>query len=724
MGGLYGALAGGGGGALLGGGTVALGELSSAAYTALGKMLGRAKVDDAAKALAVGADASATASGTANAGARVRISIDDALDAGASAEAAVESSAVPYVDEASEARKIILGARASEGELDDSIQRFTRLLTDEGSTVASNYQAMQSEAGIARKHALAEQVTWGAPISDIEAVAPVSVARDSLKAAISEAGANATGQSVTAIKRADAILEQTEKRMSEALAKGEIGRAFNALDDGKRGVQRLTSQSKDAFMKDALKNISEQLRAHGEDASLWGELATNVQAPINKSWSTAIRASDSDFLRGAFKRIGEASGVDPWEGAQALDGRWVKGVLQGIGDEGSEQVVTEAQRMFRSRAVDMKTRARILGDESMQAMAEHAARFADTFDDAVNQVRRLKDAQEVFKKRAQLVEYLPLGLDKMAKGLASAYGRMSRNMVVEVDTSALSRAVSKATSETTAEAAAQAAHKAAVKGETSVQDAAEGLLARVGRSMARVSPTARTVRDAVSVLGVRLTLTDPKSYERAISRVQAMRDPESDERAEARGRAASLAIGSQEMADAFDAQMQRQADFLARKAGLSDRVPQGGAFDHLRPLTHSSHKAAKLARYARAVDDPQGALDRLKKGEVVQEDVEALREVYPRLYGSFAQRLIADASTLTKRPSLEARRALDAVLVSQPAQDLRLGQMQALAKSGIGANAQAADNAMGAPAVTPGNARPPELSEGMTTRNDQLMNGR
>jgi hypothetical protein len=227
-----------------------------------------------------------------------------------------------------------------------------------------------------------------------------------------------------------------------------------------------------------------------------------------------------------------------------------------------------------------------------------------------------------------------------------------------------------------------------------------------------------------SILGATLSVKDPESYEKAIERIQAMRDPDSDERNELRGKLATIALESPELADAIEDNIQRKADLLAAKAGPSHRLVSGrDMFERFDKPKRSPQKAAALARYARAIDDPKAAFERLKHGEVVAEDVEAIRDVAPQLYQRWVAQVLNEVARAKGAPSREARRALREVMPKSQ-EDLRLiAELQQLAASGIGAAAAAQEGAQAqesAQVVTPGNAKVPDLAGSLQTRNQQI----
>lgn len=266
----------------------------------------------------------------------------------------------------------------------------------------------------------------------------------------------------------------------------------------------------------------------------------------------------------------------------------------------------------------------------------------------------------------------------------------------------------------------KSAAKTAVTGEQAIVDAADGFVANLMRNARR---TAAAVEESASVLGAEIVVRDSRSYERAIERISAMQNPDSPERQQIRRNYAPVTEVAPQMSQAIDAHIQKTADFLAKKAGpRSTRPDKAGAFSHLAPPKHSEAKAAKLARYARAAEDPSAAVARLKRGEVVREDVETLRELYPRLWARFSARLAAQAADVKERPSQEAQAAFQLVMGAGDFQ--RVQALQALAKRGAGASAlQQERDQSSQQAIAPSRARPPDVAGAYATRSDRLVGG-
>jgi len=71
---------------------------------------------------------------------------------------------------------------------------------------------------------------------------------------------------------------------------------------------------------------------------------------------------------------------------------------------------------------------------------------------------------------------------------------------------------------------------------------------------------------------------------------------------------------------------------------LQSKIPtqeQGGAFDALPQLSNSD--ISKFNRYVKVADQPTYVLERIKEGNLLMQDVEALATIYPGLYGNMKE---------------------------------------------------------------------------------------
>lgn len=223
---------------------------------------------------------------------------------------------------------------------------------------------------------------------------------------------------------------------------------------------------------------------------------------------------------------------------------------------------------------------------------------------------------------------------------------------------------------------------------------------------------------------------DAKSHEEAIARIQDLQDPNSNDRRAIRNRMSHVRSIDPEMADMLDGHVQKIADFLAARAGVPTTQPQPGApiFDRFKQPAHAKGDTERLRRYARAAENPLGVMERIKGGDVSKEDVETLRELYPRMFARLQSRLLHGLTEMKSRPNYETRRAMEVLLgapVDGASRPEAIKAIQQQIANRVVPEVAAAE--MGSPSqggtVTPGNARPPEIAGAYATRNQQILWG-
>lgn len=125
---------------------------------------------------------------------------------------------------------------------------------------------------------------------------------------------------------------------------------------------------------------------------------------------------------------------------------------------------------------------------------------------------------------------------------------------------------------------------------------------------------------------------DPKAEFKARSRELAAFRASPGPRLEAA--TAGLAGARPEVRQAVAATVQRGVDFLASKMPRRPPAPAGLPAHLQREQTVSPSEASTWLRYARAVDNPLGVLEDARRGVLSREAIEAVKTVYPDIYGA------------------------------------------------------------------------------------------
>jgi len=125
---------------------------------------------------------------------------------------------------------------------------------------------------------------------------------------------------------------------------------------------------------------------------------------------------------------------------------------------------------------------------------------------------------------------------------------------------------------------------------------------------------------------------------------------------------APFALASPVVADHLETMGARRLEFLARKL---PRQPDMGLSIGPSRWQPSDMEMRKFARYAAAVEDPDGVADRLVDGTLTTEDAQVMREVYPEQLADITARVLEQLPTL--RATLPyARRLSLSILTGQP----------------------------------------------------------
>lgn len=116
------------------------------------------------------------------------------------------------------------------------------------------------------------------------------------------------------------------------------------------------------------------------------------------------------------------------------------------------------------------------------------------------------------------------------------------------------------------------------------------------------------------------------------------------------------------LADQLESVAARRLEFLATRIPRSPGLGGATGPDTWEP---SDFEIRAFARYAAAVEDPIGVLERAADGTMTTEDAEALREVYPEIYGAVQQEIRLRMSELRDQLPY-SRRLMLSILFNVP----------------------------------------------------------
>lgn len=261
--------------------------------------------------------------------------------------------------------------------------------------------------------------------------------------------------------------------------------------------------------------------------------------------------------------------------------------------------------------------------------------------------------------------------------------------------------------------------KTARAGEAAMEKAVGGFIEglKVGRAaLARAIPSTAAVAAA--------KLAKAETYEDAVKHVAEVANPDSPRRRAMKGQTEAVRTEYPALADAMESQTQRIGDFLAKKAGqISVKTRPGDPFGQLRKPRHDPGKAAKLAKYIDAAQNPQHVLDRIGKGQIRREDIETLREVYPRLYARLVEQVMVQIGDVKKLPSYDARVRLSHLLNTPADPTMRPEYIQLMQQTAASGAQEKAQNAQDGGTLSPSRRRAPEISGIYATRSQDLVGG-
>ena len=659
---------------------------------------------------------------------------DDALPAGAPGAGLVDDAAAPLAQRAGvgDTRQIIAGATAEDEavmealstplarrspdrlheasqKLDDVQQRSIREMRDSQQEIERLSDANREALSVAEKPEAVRKIIaeGGGPASAVDEQVLRTVG--SVSDAVQELAERADDYELggrSAIKLMARKMESLGARVDEVVSKyrsdpaEQAVQTFRLLDQVKRDLGKAQvaavrgpNGSQEAML--AIQDLREGLRGFLEDENVWGAGVAGFQRELNQSWAPLLDvdvAFARKFERGSKESF--ATGKSTYDLTRQLadaDTDSIAGMLRSVGRAESEQWEALYRLKLAREVAYQKKAAQLFGDspevvQRAQKMQEQARRNLKALDEAR---QTSLEAAEYAGQQAALEE-IPFIGGQLAKGRQSA----GKGLSWVRDKFGAAPSVS------------DDAARRAQEGAGAVRKAAGAILDAAKRSAPRAG---RAARAAGTYLGVRMGAElDASRYQQIGERVRELQDPESPARVRARDRTARLREQRPEVADALTAQLMRGAAFLGEK--FRSAAPSASdPFNRHREPKMDPRTMQKFLRYVDAVQDPQGALERAGRGELRREDIEVLREVYPRVYEDLVTDVLDRASRSSEMPDYQQRVKLGLLLgvptdPSMAPDALRSTMESAARLAGVGGPEEQG----GGPTVSPSNAKPPE----------------
>jgi hypothetical protein len=438
------------------------------------------------------------------------------------------------------------------------------------------------------------------------------------------------------------VLESRDalKRVDKSLAEGKLDDVFDTYDEHKRFLGH-AQYTKNQKVQEFARAEYERARAHLEDEALYGKFAT-MQKHVNPVKTEEIRRTRDGDLSGLFTRSGNAS-EDPFELLDKTNRQSLGSTLNQLGVEELREKEATIRRYLRAKVASADVWSQYFGDAASKAAAASMRDQAQRIEDQLTAVALTKRDAKRWERTRKALEGIPLVGGAIVKGAETA-----------------ARAV-----QTAERVTPSGAIGAATRGQEATQSASKGFLRalreNVSKSASKIRRAARPAFASTVILGVRQH--EKERDQKVAARVRELSDPGSQARARIRENLAPVRLEEPARAAAFEAQVQRTADFLAHKASETFReAPSNDLWARMREQRVDPVARERFAVYAHAAENPKAVLDAIAKGDVSREEIETLRELYPRLYGQVVQDVMHGLADLKELPSYRERVKLGILL--------------------------------------------------------------
>lgn len=635
----HGALVGG----LLGGGIGGVELGAGAAKNSIGRLLSRAQTgEQATKALAQG-----------KLGGLV-----DGYAKAAAATSGTDANVIRELLENPEARRVAAfeapamreqAARDVKVHLDDLLES-TKGLTDEARGALKREYVAKAVAGVDKKQAA--ETAWST-ISNLKA---------DVQAMASDAKKYGLGST---LKSMDEYLEGQAGRIRKAAQADDVAEMFSTLDDTKRALGKWTKaaqaveKSPDPLKlvrgretRDELQAMYERTRAGLEDHGVWGKAAQD-QAAINKAWAKHIDSSRM-FESKLTTTVGRDP-ANPWVDIRRVDpakaDSYVRNLTNANNDlvhKGIKDYVDSSQELARAIGGAYELPA------EKAALVARAAKSAESFGGAI---AKGENALVRANQLEQLLAAEKGGTSLMGMALAASMGPLG--VVGGIAGHALSRPGTVIKQIAAAERMGQnlldlvAVQKAAANTKNQITSGVRGFLAPAkqlataaggaSKAVARGGVRAASRAGAVAMLPKEKGEDDTRALARITADVaRAAANPKAHAAAVAES-TRGLGRSAPNTSASIAATSGRAIQFLAAKIPKGTRNDEG-LQQHLMQARIPVSEMARFARYYAAVDRPMRIVEELQAGTLSHETVEAVREVYPKLYEQVRNEIITTAA--------------------------------------------------------------------------------
>lgn len=447
----------------------------------------------------------------------------------------------------------------------------------------------------------------------------------------------------------------------------DLADAYIGLDRLKRRFGRIqryagSGANADKGVEQVLRRQYEELRGMLED-TVFGGGVTTLQKEVNQAWSSYLdyaRAYDGAFALPFGSRTARST-VDGFEKIAAADPSKVGSALNRLGSAenahledvlltGSKRHVDLLETLGKHYDVPAELRSSIAkARKQVESVSKQVAELkrlrtvGDKFDETI---QALSDIPGIGGSLAKVKVSTGRALSLAMEGQAGAKSSKALGIATEqASEAALEDAISRATGRMSSlQRIYVSAHNVGAK----ITDAAQKYARTFGAA------SSRAIAGGAATSGTRADRQ--QRFEKAYARVQEFeRDPQAAIRRAFRVQH-SLGTVAPTLASAYAAKTVQAGAFLASK------LPVGATAAHMFPR-HKQGEAPRVndvemrefLEYVDAIERPLAILDQLEKGRVSPRTVEAVREVYPKLYEDIQREIMTAIEDVETTPPYNAR---------------------------------------------------------------------